>query len=55
MSEHKAKIFWNNKSEFFDYMGLSNHSSFIIGPRWKVINTYAKEMGIGLIVMGSHG
>ena len=40
---------------FFDSMGLNTHSSFIIGPRWKVINTYAKEMDIGLIVMGSHG
>jgi len=51
----KLKEKMDKESEFFDSMGLSNHSSFIIGPRWKVINTYAKEMGIDLIVMGSHG
>ena len=43
------------ESDFFDSMGLHTHSSFVVGPRWKVINTYAKEMDIGLIVMGSHG
>ena len=51
----KLKEKMDKESEFFDSMSLSNHSSFIIGPRWKVINTYAKEMGIDLIVMGSHG
>ncbi len=42
-------------SDYFDALGLDNHSSFVIGPRWKVVNTYAKEMGIGLIILGSHG
>ena len=51
----KLKEKMDKESEFFDSMGLYNHSSFIIGPRWKVINTYAKEMNIDLIVMGSHG
>ena len=51
----KLKEKMDEEAEFFDSMGLRTHSSFIIGPRWKVINTYAKEMDVGLIVMGSHG
>lgn len=41
--------------EAFDKSGLAVHADIVIGPRWRVINTYAKEKGIDLIVMGSHG
>ena len=51
----KLKDKMDEELEFFNTMGLTTHSNFIIGPRWKVINTYAKEMNSGLIVMGSHG
>ena len=51
----KLKEKMDEETEFFDSMGLRTHSSFIIGPRCKVIHTYAKEMDVGLIVMGSHG
>ena len=39
----------------FDKSGLSVHTDIVIGPRWRVINTYAEEKGIDLIIMGSHG
>ncbi|MGH7849556.1 MAG: universal stress protein, partial [Thermodesulfobacteriota bacterium] len=35
--------------------GLSVYTDIVIGPRWRVINTYAGEKGIDLIIMGSHG
>ena len=31
------------------------HTASVVGTSWKVINTYAKEKDIDLIVMGSHG
>lgn len=39
----------------FDKSGLSVYTDIVIGPRWRVINTYAQEKGIDLIIMGSHG
>lgn len=51
----KLKSKMDEEADFFESMGISTHRSFVVGPRWKVINTYAKEMDIGLIVMGSHG
>ena len=30
-------------------------TDIVIGPRWRVIDTYAEEKGIDLIIMGSHG
>jgi len=41
--------------EVFDKSGLSVYTDIIIGPRWRVINAYAEEKGIDLIIMGSHG
>lgn len=39
----------------FEYHGLEPQTDLVIGPSWKVINTYAKEKGIDLIILGSHG
>ncbi|MCI0454331.1 MAG: universal stress protein [Candidatus Dadabacteria bacterium] len=41
--------------EFFEKKGLRTETSIVIGPRWRVINTFAKEKNIDLIIMGSHG
>jgi nucleotide-binding universal stress UspA family protein len=43
------------EKDIFDKSGLSVHTDIVIGPRWRVINTYAGEKGIDLIIMGSHG
>ncbi len=43
------------EKEIFDKSGLSVYTDIVIGPRWRVINTYAGEKGIDLIIMGSHG
>jgi nucleotide-binding universal stress UspA family protein len=43
------------ENEFFEKRGVIVHTDVVIGQRWKVINTYAKEKGIDLIIMGSHG
>ena len=43
------------EKEIFHKRGLATHTDIIIGPRWKVINTYAVEKRIDLIIMGSHG
>lgn len=39
----------------FEKQGLKVNKSILIGQRWRVINTVAKEKKIDLIVMGSHG
>lgn len=39
----------------FDSLGIEVHTNLKIGPRLKVINNYAKEHNIDLIVIGSHG
>jgi nucleotide-binding universal stress UspA family protein len=44
-----------NEKEVFLNSGLSVHDDIIIGSRWRVVNNYASEHGIDLIVMGSHG
>jgi nucleotide-binding universal stress UspA family protein len=41
--------------KFFEKNGLRTETSIVIGPRWRVINTFAKEKNIDLIIMGSHG
>jgi len=41
--------------EIFEKEGLNVDKSILIGQRWRVINTVAKENNIDLIVMGSHG
>jgi len=43
------------EKDIFDKSGLSVHTDIVIGPRWRVINTYAEEKGIDLVIMGSHG
>lgn len=40
---------------FFADNGVQTSTDTVIGTSWKVINTYAKEKEIDLIVMGSHG
>ncbi len=39
----------------FEKNGLGINSMIVIGPRWRVVNTVAREKEIDLIVMGSHG
>lgn len=43
------------EQEVFEKRGLSVHTDIIIGPRWKVINSYAKDKHIDLVIMGTHG
>ncbi len=43
------------EKEVFDKSHIVTQAEIIIGPRWRVINTYAQEKGVDLIVMGSHG
>ena len=43
------------EKEIFQKADLKIRAEIIIGPRWKVINNYAKENNIDLIIMGSHG
>ena len=43
------------EKEVFEKRGLRVDTDIVIGQRWKVKNTYAKEKGIDLIIMGSHG
>jgi nucleotide-binding universal stress UspA family protein len=43
------------KKEIFQEADFRIRAEIIIGPRWKVINNYAKENNIDLIIMGSHG
>ncbi|HLE25997.1 MAG TPA: universal stress protein [Thermodesulfobacteriota bacterium] len=44
-----------DERETFEKKGVQAKTNIIIGPRWRVINTFAKEKDIDLIVMGSHG
>lgn len=39
----------------FDSLGIEVHTSMKIGSRLKVINSFAKEHNIDLVVIGSHG
>src|SRR5579884_3009678 len=43
------------KKKIFEKRGFQVETNIVIGPRWRVINTFAKEKNIDLIVMGSHG
>lgn len=45
----------SGEKEIFEKNGLTVNTDIVIGPRWKVINTYAGAKGIDLIIMGSHG
>jgi nucleotide-binding universal stress UspA family protein len=42
------------EKEIFRQRGLRVEKHIVIGQRWRVINTFAKEKNIDLIVMGSH-
>jgi len=44
-----------NEKKIFSDSGLKIHDDIVIGTRWRVVNTYAREHEIDLIVMGSHG
>lgn len=52
-SEIRKKIISERKH--FENQNIKSYANIIIGKRWKVINTYAKEKEIDLIVMGTHG
>jgi nucleotide-binding universal stress UspA family protein len=41
--------------QIFEKKGLRVEKNIVIGSRWRVINTFAKEKSIDLIIMGSHG
>ncbi|MFI5324086.1 MAG: universal stress protein [Thermodesulfobacteriota bacterium] len=43
------------EKEAFEKMGVNVNTDIVIGQRWRVINAYAREKGIDLIIMGSHG
>jgi|SRR5579875_2475006 nucleotide-binding universal stress UspA family protein len=43
------------EKKIFEKRGFQVETNIVIGPRWRVINTFAKEKNIDLIVMGSHG
>lgn len=43
------------EKKIFEKKGLRTETNIVIGPRWRVINTFAKERSIDLIIMGSHG
>ncbi len=43
------------EKEIFEKKGLQAETNIVIGSRWRVINTFAKEKNIDLIIMGSHG
>lgn len=44
-----------DEKDIFEKSGLDVQTDILIGPRWRVINTYAEEKGVDLIIMGSHG
>lgn len=52
-SEIRKKII--NERKYFEDRNVECYANIIIGKRWKVINTYAKEKEIDLIVLGTHG
>ena len=43
------------EKEIFRKRGLRVENHIVIGQRWRVINTFAREKNIDLIIMGSHG
>lgn len=53
--EPQLKEKLEKEKAFFSKSGLEVISEIIVGSRWKVINNYANEKAIDLIVIGSHG
>lgn len=43
------------ESEKFIEAGIEVNTKVVIGPRWRTINTFAREYQTDLIIMGSHG
>jgi nucleotide-binding universal stress UspA family protein len=43
------------EKKIFEKKGFRVETNIVLGPRWRVINTFAKEKNIDLIIMGSHG
>ncbi len=43
------------EKKYFEQQNVEVTASIVIGKRWKVINTYAKEKEMDLIIMGTHG
>ncbi len=43
------------EKNYFLQKNIDVYTDTVIGSAWKVINTYAKEKEIDLIIMGSHG
>jgi nucleotide-binding universal stress UspA family protein len=43
------------EKELFLKNGLRVQTDMVVGPRWRVVNAFAREKKIDLIVMGSHG
>lgn len=53
--EIQLKEKMEKEKDVFTSSGIGVHDDIVIGPRWRVVNTYASEHAIDLIVMGSHG
>jgi len=53
--ENQLEVKMEAEKKIFQEAGLEIQAEIIIGSRWKVINNYAKENDINLIIMGSHG
>jgi len=53
--ENQLEVKMEAEIKIFQDAGLETQAEIIIGSRWKVINNYAKEKNIDLIIMGSHG
>ena len=53
--ENQLEVKMETEIKIFQDAGLETQAEIIIGSRWKVINNYAKENDIDLIIMGSHG
>jgi nucleotide-binding universal stress UspA family protein len=43
------------EKEVFERRAVGVYTDIVIGQRWKAINTHAREKGIDLIIMGTHG
>lgn len=53
--EQQVEKKMNIEKEIFISSGVTPQDKIIIGQRWKIINNYAAENNIDLIVIGSHG
>ncbi|GJM15892.1 MAG: universal stress protein [Thermodesulfobacteriota bacterium] len=53
--ENQLEVKMEAEIKILQDAGLKTQAEIIIGSRWKVINNYAKENDIDLIIMGSHG